>query len=88
MLSIPKPGVWDNSDVVALALSPCGKYLAGSCGEVPEELHLWAIDGGKPLTVFKGNAPILSLTFSPDSILLASGSDDGTILLWDLKPYL
>ena len=88
VFSIPKPGVWDNSDVVALALSPCGKYLAGSCGEVPEELHLWAIDGGKPLTVFKGNAPILSLTFSPDSILLASGSDDGTILLWDLKPYL
>ncbi len=88
VLSIPKPETWGCSNVVALALSPCGKYLAGRCGEVPEELHLWAIDDGKPITVFKGNAPILSLTFSPDSTLLASGMDDGTILLWDMKPYL
>ena len=88
VISFPKPETWGCSDVVALALSLCGKYLAGSCGEAPEELHLWAIEGGKPLTVFKGNAPILALTFSPDSTFLASGMDDGTILLWDLKPYL
>ena len=88
VLSIPKPETWFCSDVVALVLSPCGKYLAGCCDEVPEELYLWAIDGGNPLTVFKGHSPIMSLTFSPDTTLLASGSYDGTILLWDLKPYL
>ena len=88
VLSIPKPGVWNNSDVVALALSRCGKYLASCCDEVPEVLHLWTIDDGISRAVFKGHSPIISLTFSPDTTLLASGNYDGTILLWDLKPYL
>ena len=88
VLSIPKPGVWNNSDVVELALSRCGKYLAGCCDEVPKELHLWTIDGGKLLNIFKGNVPILSLTFSPDNTILASSGTDGTILLWDMIPYL
>ncbi len=85
VLSIPKPEVWENLD---LALSTCGKYLASCCDEVPEVLHLWTIDDGKLVTVFEGNSPILSCTFSPDSTVLASGMDDGTILLWDMKPYL
>ena len=88
VLSILKPETWVCSAVEALALSPCGKYLAGSCDEVPEVLHLWAIDGGQLVTVFEGTASIMSCTFSPDSTVLASGMVDGTILLWDMKPYL
>lgn len=88
VLLIPKPGVWDNSDVVALALSRCGKYLAGCCDQAPGVLHLWTIDDGVSQTVFERHSPIISLTFSPDTTLLASGSSDGTILLWDMKPYL
>lgn len=31
---------------------------------------------------------VLSLAFSPDNTILASSGTDGTILLWDMKPYL
>ena len=88
VFSIPKPETWACSDVVVLALSACGRYLAGCCDQNPEVLHLWTIDGSESLAVFKGHSPIVSLAFSPDNTLLASGSFDGTILLWDMKPYL
>ncbi len=31
---------------------------------------------------------VTRLAFSPDSELLESGSYDGTILLWDMKPFI
>jgi WD40 repeat protein len=35
-----------------------------------------------------GRGIIRDLEPSPDGTLLSSGSFDGTILLWDMKPYL
>ena len=29
-----------------------------------------------------------SVSFSPDETTLSSGSEDGTILLWDMAPYI
>ncbi|MDE0637411.1 MAG: WD40 repeat domain-containing protein [Candidatus Poribacteria bacterium] len=82
---------WPN----ALAFSQCGQYLAsGSSWErdigmkrVP--IRLWNVESGENIAIFRGHpTDVHALTFSPDGTLLASGSYDGTILLWDMKPYI
>ena len=73
-----------------IAFSPCGQYLA--YGEVWEPglekvpIRLWDIRTGENIATFLGHpTDIQCLAFSPDSTILASGSFDGTILLWNLK---
>ena len=52
-------------------------------------IRLWDVAIGEHLAAFWGHpTDIQTLAFSPDGELLASGSYDGTILLWDVKPYL
>ena len=88
-ISLPKH--YDN--MMALAFSSCGKYLAGGMwwqsGFKKVPIHLWETETGKQITTFLGHpTDIQGLAFSPDNELLASASFDGSILLWDLKPYL
>ncbi len=82
---------WPN----ALVFSPCGQYLAsGSSWErdigmkkIP--IRLWSVESGEIIAIFRGHpTDVHTLTFSPDGTLLASGSYDGAILLWDMKPYI
>ena len=50
---------------------------------------LWEVETGKQIVTFRGHpTDVRALAFSPDNKLLASASYDGTILLWDLTPYL
>lgn len=79
----------------ALAFSPCGKYLASGVWwnrsveteKVP--IRLWEVATGENIATFWGHpTDVQDLAFSPDGTLLASGSFDGTILLWDLKPVI
>ena len=88
---IPLPKHYDN--MMALAFSQCGKYLAGGLWwkqdlkKVP--IHLWEVETGKQIATFWGHpTDIQGLAFSPNNELLASASFDGSILLWDLTPYL
>ena len=79
----------------ALAFSPCGKYLASGVWwnrsveteKVP--IRLWEVATGENIATFWGHpTDVQDLAFSPDGTLLASGSFDGTILLWDLKSVI
>ena len=79
----------------ALAFSPCGKYLASGLWWNPSvetekvPIRLWEVATGENIATFWGHpTDIQDLAFSPDGTLLASGSFDSTLLLWDLKSVM
>ena len=66
-----------------LLFSPDGKILA--CGE-GQNVKLWDITTGELITTFRGHIGLVDyLAFSPDSSILASASEDGTVLYWNIK---
>ena len=83
----------DASPTYRLAFSPCGRYIASGTwwkkGLEQMSIHLWEVATGENVHTFWGHpTDIHDLAFSQDGELLASGSYDGTILLWDMKPYM
>ena len=74
----------------ALTFSPCGKYLVSGAwwkwGLDKAPIHLWEMSTGELRHTFWGHASdVQDLAFSLDGKYLASGSFDGTTLLWDVK---
>ena len=77
----------------AAKFSICGKYFAAGTwwqeGMEKMVICLWEVETGKQIVTFRGHpTDVHALAFSPNNKLLASTSYDGTILLWDLTPYL
>jgi RNA polymerase sigma factor (sigma-70 family) len=66
-----------------LAFSPDGKSLAGSDAWT---VHVWDLTSGKKTHTLDGHrGRITSLAFRADGKLLASASQDSTVLIWDLS---
>ena len=82
--------------VTTIVFSPDGeKFASGSCGKqdsfyecIEGEVLLWDLVNQQPIGLpFIGHTKeVTNLTFSPDGKTLASGSEDTTIILWDLDP--
>jgi len=77
-----------------LQVSPDGKVLAVGTGTSSTDrgasgaIRLLELPSGNLLTVLKGHKKtVRSLVFTPDSKILASGSGDKTINLWEVCTY-
>ncbi len=75
-----------------LDFSPDGKTLLiiTTDFKIPKEIQLWDVQTGHQLTpILTGHTlGILTLAFSHDGKILASGDADGTVLLWDWEKII
>ena len=88
-LSLPKEYEYIEKPV----FTTCGQYIAfiTSWNKVTKSypICLFEAESGKHLVTFRGHSSDgTALVLSPDNKLLASASHDGTVLLWDLTPYI
>lgn len=68
--------------VAGLTFSPDGKRIASSGGP---EIHIWDAATGELKSTLKGHKGVVrAIAFGKDEKVLASGSDDKTVILWDL----
>ena len=64
------------------------RVLAGRAhpglGQWDDTIKLWDVASGRELRTLRGHQTVISVAFSPDRRILASGSLDNTIKLWDV----
>ena len=72
----------NTSEVLTLAWSPDGKWIASGC--VDGSVRVWDATTRRTQVTYYGHmSEVNTVAWSPDSRQVASGSSDGTVQLWD-----
>ena len=65
-----------------IATANWGQYASGS-----QAVILWDVDSGQKLNVLENMPQVLGMAFSPDGSLLAIGTRQGEVTLWNLHNF-
>jgi WD40 repeat protein len=79
-----------NSFVWSAAYSPDGHYIISGAGSSPTDhsMILWDASTGEELGRFEGHTDrVYTVAFSPDGTLAASGSQDSTVIIWNVADH-
>ena len=71
--------------VHSVSFSPDGAILASGSWYA---VKLWDVVTRTNIATLEGHNSVPSVSFSPDGTTLSSGLGNGTILLWDMSPYV
>lgn len=72
--------------ILALAISPDGKYAAVATVRAESEIEIWSIEMNKLVGILESGAPLVtSIHFSSDSKKLVTLSNDTTGIVWDVQ---
>ena len=83
LLTFPEQPNNEISSVMSIAFSPDGQTIVNGCWK---KIYISDLTTGKHIATLIGHTDwVRSLSFSPDGKILASGSDDGTVLLWEVS---
>lgn len=85
---------WDagtkNLWINAVLFSPDNNYVAAAYSTGPAgkgSIVIWDVKSGKVAMTLLGHDDIVeNIAYSPNGLLLASASDDGNVILWDINP--
>jgi WD40 repeat protein len=84
-LSANSPSATDDCSFTRIKFSSSGKYIAAIAQGDPR-VFLWDGETGNFLTTLLGHAEsVATLSFSADDSILASVSEDGVVVLWDMQ---
>ena len=73
--------------ISSLAFSPTGRELASSSANNPRILIWNVVQGGLIGTLSGHSSPVRTCAWSPDGALVVTGSQHGTVRLWDARTY-
>jgi len=74
---------WFNDHVSSVALSPNGQHAIAA--SLDRSIKLFTLGTEDVVNLVGHTGPVRSVAFSPDSSLVLSGSEDGTMRLWEVS---